>query len=92
MSHLKEIQISDTAPRKVGVITSDTRDKSCKVEIQFTVKHPKYGKYIRRRTIIQVHDEQNVAKLGDRVEIAECRPLSKTKSWVLTKVIEAAVV
>ena len=92
MSHLKDIQISDTAPRKVGVITSDTRNKSCKVEIQFTVKHPKYGKYIRRRTIIQVHDEQNVAKLGDRVEIAECRPLSKTKSWVLTKVIEVAVV
>ena len=92
MSHLKDIQISDTAPRKIGVITSNAREKSCKVEIQFTVKHPKYGKYIRRRTIIQVHDEQNVAKLGDRVEIAECRPLSKTKSWVLTKVIEAAVV
>jgi small subunit ribosomal protein S17 len=92
MSHLKEIQISDTAPRKVGVITSDARDKSCKVEIQFTVKHAKYGKYIRRRTVIQAHDEQNLAKLGDRVEIAECRPLSKTKSWVLTKVIEAAVV
>jgi small subunit ribosomal protein S17 len=92
MSHLKEIQISDTAPRKVGVITSDARDKSCKVEIQFTVKHVKYGKYIRRRTVIQAHDEQNLAKLGDRVEIAECRPLSKTKSWVLTKVIEAAVV
>ncbi|MBT4584203.1 MAG: 30S ribosomal protein S17 [Phycisphaerae bacterium] len=92
MSHLKDIQISDTAPRKVGVITSDARDKSCKVQIQFSVKHPKYGKYIRRRTVIQAHDEQNVAKLGDRVEIAECRPLSKTKSWVLTKVIEAAVV
>jgi len=92
MSHLKDIQISDTAPRKVGVITSDVRDKSCKVQIQFTVKHPKYGKYIRRRTVIQVHDEQNVAKLGDQVEIAECRPLSKTKSWVLTKVIKAAVV
>jgi len=92
MSHLKEIQISDTAPRKIGVITSDARDKSCKVEIQFTVKHPKYGKYIRRRTVIQVHDDQNVAKLGDQVEIAECRPLSKTKSWILTKVIKAAVV
>ena len=92
MSHLKDIQISDTAPRKVGVITSNAREKSCKVEIQFTVKHPKYGKYIRRRTVIQVHDEQNVAKLGDQVEIAECRPLSKTKSWVLTKVIKAAVV
>jgi small subunit ribosomal protein S17 len=92
MSHHKEIKISDTAPRKVGVITSDARDKSCKVEIQFTVKHPKYGKYIRRRTVIQAHDEQNIAKLGDRVEIAECRPISKTKSWVLTKVIEAAIV
>jgi small subunit ribosomal protein S17 len=92
MSHLKDIQISDTAPRKIGVITSNAREKSCKVEIQFTVKHPKYGKYIRRRTVIQVHDEQNVAKLGDQVEIAECRPLSKTKSWVLTKVIKAAVV
>jgi small subunit ribosomal protein S17 len=92
MSHLKDIQISDTAPRKVGVITSDVRDKCCKVQIQFTVKHPKYGKYIRRRTVIQAHDEQNVAKLGDRVEIAECRPLSKTKSWVLTKVIKAAIV
>jgi len=91
MSHLKDIQISDTAPRKVGVITSDVRDKSCKVQIQFTVKHPKYGKYIRRRTVIQAHDEQNLAKLGDRVEIAECRPLSKTKSWVLTKVIKAAI-
>ena len=92
MSHLKDIQISDTAPRKIGVITSNAREKSCKVEIQFTVKHPKYGKYIRRRTVIKVHDEQNVAKLGDQVEIAECRPLSKTKSWVLTKVIKAAVV
>ena len=92
MSHLKEIKIPENASRKTGIVKSDARDKSCKVEIQFTVKHPKYGKYIRRRTVIQAHDEQNVAKLGDRVEIAECRPLSKTKSWVLTKVIEAAVV
>ncbi|MDP6693020.1 MAG: 30S ribosomal protein S17 [Phycisphaerales bacterium] len=90
MSHLTDIQIADSAPRRVGVITSDARDKSCKVEIQFTVKHPKYGKYIRRRTQIHAHDEKNIAKLGDRVEIAECRPISKTKSWVLTKVIEEA--
>ena len=92
MSHLKEIIVPENASRKTGIVTSDARDKSCKVEIQFTVKHPKYGKYIRRRTVIQAHDEQNVAKLGDRVEIAECRPISKTKSWVLTKVIEAAIV
>ena len=90
MSHLKEIKIPENASRKVGVITSDSRDKSCKVEIQFSVKHPKYGKYVRRRTLIHAHDESNEAKLGDRVEIAECRPISKTKSWILTRVIKAA--
>lgn len=92
MSHLKEIVIPEKASRKVGVVTSDARDKSCKVEIQFSVKHPKYGKYIRRRTLIQAHDANNEAKFGDKVEIAECRPISKTKSWVLTRIIEAAVV
>jgi len=90
MSHLKEIKIPENASRKVGVVTSDSRDKSCKVEIQFSVKHPKYGKYVRRRTLIHAHDESNEAKLGDRVEIAECRPISKTKSWILTRVIKAA--
>ena len=90
MSHLKEIKIPENASRKVGVVTSDSRDKSCRVQIQFSVKHPKYGKYVRRRTLIHAHDESNEAKLGDRVEIAECRPISKTKSWVLTCVIKAA--
>jgi len=90
MSHLKEITIPENASRRVGVVTSDARDKSCKVEIQFSVKHPKYGKYIRRRTLIHAHDAKNEVKLGDRVEIAECRPLSKTKSWIVTRVIEAA--
>tara|TARA_X000000368_G_scaffold415640_1_gene407799 strand:+ start:471 stop:749 length:279 start_codon:yes stop_codon:yes gene_type:complete len=92
MSHLKEINIPENASRKIGVVTSDKRDKSCKVEIQFSTKHPKYGKYIRRRTLIQAHDANNEAKLGDKVEIAECRPISKTKSWVLTRVIESAAV
>ena len=91
MSHLKEIKIPENASRKVGVVTSDSRDKSCKVEIQFSVKHPKYGKYVRRRTLIHAHDESNEAKLGDREEIAECRPISKTKSWILTRVIKAAI-
>ena len=52
MSHLKEITVPENASRKVGIVTSDARDKSCKVEIQFSVKHPKYGKFIRRRTLI----------------------------------------
>ena len=90
MSHLKEINIPTNASRKVGIVTSDARDKSCKVEIPFSVKHPKYGKYIRRRTLIHAHDENNEASLGDRVEIAECRPISKTKSWVVTRIVEAA--
>jgi small subunit ribosomal protein S17 len=90
MSHLKEITIPETASRKVGIVTSGARDKSCKVEIQFSIKHPKYGKYIRRRTLIQAHDANNEVKLGDKVEIAECRPISKTKSWVVTRVVEKA--
>jgi len=90
MSHLKEINIPENASRRIGIVTSDVRDKSCKVEIQFSVKHPKYGKYIRRRSLIHAHDEKNEAKLGDSVEIAECRPISKTKSWVVTRIVESA--
>ena len=90
MSHLKEINIPENASRRIGIVTSDVRDKSCKVEIQFSVKHPKYGKYIRRRSLIHAHDENNEAKLGDSVEIAECRPISKTKSWVVTRIVESA--
>ncbi|MCH2137554.1 MAG: 30S ribosomal protein S17 [Phycisphaerales bacterium] len=80
----------DASPRKTGVVTSDKRDKSCKVEINYLVKHDKYGKYVRRRTVLHVHDEENAARLGDTVEVAECRPISKTKSWVLTRVVEKA--
>jgi small subunit ribosomal protein S17 len=88
MSHRTEIQIPENAPRKVGVVTSDKRDKTRTVEINFLAKHRKYGKYIRRRTVLHVHDEANASRAGDQVEIAECRPISKTKSWVLTRVVE----
>ena len=87
MSHLKEIQISENAPQKIGIVESDARDKSRKVTIQFSSKHPKYGKYVRKRTVLQVHDENNISHVGDRVEITECRPISKTKSWVVTRVV-----
>lgn len=89
MSHLKEINVSDNAPRRIGLVDSASRDKSCKVMINYLVRHPKYGKYVRRRTSIHVHDEQNAAKVGDRIEIAECRPISKTKSWTLIRVVES---
>ncbi len=90
MSQATEIKVSEQAPRRVGVVQSDARDKTCKVAIAFSVKHPKYGKYMRRRTVLHVHDEDNASKVGDRVEVAECRPVSKTKSWVLLRVLESA--
>ncbi len=87
MSHLKEINISDNATRKIGIVESDSRDKSRQIVIQFSSKHPKYGKYVRKRTVLHAHDEENISHKGDRVEIAECRPISKTKSWVVTRVV-----
>jgi small subunit ribosomal protein S17 len=92
MSHTKDIKVPDNSPRKVGIVESAARDKTRKVAIMYSVKHPKYGKYMRKRTVLHVHDEGNVAKKGDRVEIAECRPISKTKSWVLLRVLETGVV
>ena len=58
--------------------------------IAYAGKHAKYGKTMRKRTVLQVHDEKNESHLGDRVEVAECRPISKTKSWVLVRVVERA--
>ena len=77
---------------QLGTVTSDKRDKTRAVEITFSVKHPKYGKYLRKTSRFHVHDEKNESKNGDRVEIANCRPLSKTKSWRLVRVVEKAVV
>jgi small subunit ribosomal protein S17 len=92
MSHLKDIKIPERAPKKVGIVASDASDKTRKVVISFSTRHPKYGKYIRRRTVLQVHDEGNESHKGDRVEVTECRPISKTKSWVLTRIIEKALI
>src|SRR4029077_15799626 len=75
---------------EVGVVTSDKMQKTRRVEIPRLVKHPRYGKYIRRRTICHVHDEQNDSHAGDTVEIMEPRPLSKTKSWRLLRVVARA--
>ena len=76
-------------PKKqvTGVVTSDKMDKSRRVEIGRQVKHPKYGKYISRRTVCHVHDENNESQEGDTVEIIECPPKSKTKRWDLVRVV-----
>jgi small subunit ribosomal protein S17 len=73
-----------------AVVTGKSGNKSITVSIDFKVKHPKYGKYIRRRTKLAVHDEQNQSGVGDLVEIVESRPYSKTKRWRLVKVLEKA--
>ena len=75
-----------------GRVVSDKMEKSFVVAIERKVKHPLYGKFIRRTTKLHVHDENNEAKLGDLVEVHECRPISKTKSWTLVRVVEKAVI
>jgi small subunit ribosomal protein S17 len=74
----------------VGVVTSDKMNKTRRVEIPRLVKHPRYSKYIKRRTICKVHDEKNESRAGDTVEIMESRPLSKTKNWRLIRVVTKA--
>lgn len=75
-----------------GVVVSKSGDKSVKVEMTRRVKHAVYGKYINRRTKLGVHDAQNEAGVGDIVDIVECRPMSKSKSWRLVNVVKKAVV
>ncbi len=84
--------MQDRKPKTLaGVVISNSGDKSIKVAIDFKVRHPRYGKYIKRRSKLAVHDEHNQAGPGDVIEVAECRPYSKTKSWRLVRVIEKAV-
>ncbi|MEW6267105.1 MAG: 30S ribosomal protein S17 [Thermodesulfobacteriota bacterium] len=72
----------------VGMVVSDKMDKTIVVVVNRLVQHPKYKKYIRRRAKFKAHDEKNVARMGDMVEIAQSRPLSRTKRWRLTRVLE----
>ena len=75
---------------ETGVVTSDKMNKTRRVEIPRLVKHVRYGKYIKRRTICHVHDENNESRMGDTVEIMESRPLSKTKHWRFVRVVTKA--
>jgi small subunit ribosomal protein S17 len=77
-------------PTRIGVVASAGRDKTIKVTLSYQVKHPKYGKYLRRRTALHAHDEHNEAGRGDLVEVEECRPVSKTKHWRLIRIVEKA--
>ena len=76
--------MEQTNPRILtGVVTSNKADKTITVKIERKVKHPLYGKVIKRATKVHAHDENNTATVGDIVSVKECRPLSKTKTWVL---------
>jgi small subunit ribosomal protein S17 len=71
-----------------GTVISNKMDKTVTVMIERRVKHPVYGKYIRRSTKLHVHDEENTCQEGDKVTVEQCRPLSKSKSWRLVDVVE----
>jgi len=74
----------------VGRVVSDKMDKTVSVAVERLIKHPIYGKYIRRTSKILAHDASNECKPGDRVTISECKPVSKNKSWAVVDVVERA--
>lgn len=76
---------------KIGLVDSDKRAKTRRVVIENLSTHAKYGKIIRGRTILHVHDEQNASQYGDLVEVAPCPPVSKTKRWALVKIVQKGV-
>jgi len=77
---------------RIGTVASDKGDKTIRVRFDYTVKHPKYGKYYERSTTLHAHDENNEARVGDKVEVMACRRLSKTKCWRLVRVVRRASV
>jgi small subunit ribosomal protein S17 len=87
-----ETETEDRGARRVvtGLVTRDKMDKTRRVEIRRLVRHKRYGKFIKAKTICYVHDEANDSKIGDTVEIMETRPLSKTKNWRLLRIVRKA--
>ncbi len=75
---------------KIGIVISDKMDKSIVVTVERRVKHPKYGKFVKKTSTFMAHDEANDSHIGDKVRIAETRPLSKNKCWRLVEIIERA--
>ena len=83
-------EVGKTARLLEGMVVSDKMNKSCVVVVERKIRHPLYKKYIRRSTRMHVHDENNECRQGDLVEIEACRPISKTKTWRLHKVVTRA--
>ena len=75
----------------IGFVSSKMGDKSVKVTVPYKTPHPLYHKVINRKTVLHVHDEKNEAKVGDKIEVMESRPISRLKRWRVIRVVEAAV-
>ena len=90
MTNTNRAQTRATRKTRVGLVVSDKMQKTVVVEIERRVPHPVYGKMVTRTKRVKAHDEENNAKTGDTVRIAETRPLSKTKHWKLVQIVEAA--
>ena len=91
MSAAEATEKTKVQRKVVGRVVSDKMDKTVAVAIERLVKHPTYGKYIRRTTKVLAHDENNECKTGDTVSIAEGKPVSKRKSWQVVEIVERAV-
>jgi len=78
-------------PRLIGIVTSDKVDKTRKVVFEYLSRHAKYNKYVKRQTVLHVHDEKNESHLGDRVEVMACRPVSRTKTYRLLRIVRHEV-
>ena len=94
MTDIQEaVQPADAAARMLtGKVVSNKMDKTISVEIERLIKHPTYGKYVRRTTRLLAHDEGNECQEGDTVSIRQCRPLSRRKAWTLVRVVGRAPV
>ena len=90
MTEQASTQSRQLTGKRIGIVVSDKRDKTCTVAVDYQQKHRKYGKYLHRQAKFHVHDPENLGGEGDRVEIVGCRPISKTKTWRLVKVVEKA--
>ena len=91
MTEVKEVtEARNQRKIRIGVVSSDMRDKTLAVDVERLVRHPLFGRVMKRKARLVAHDENNEAKIGDLVEVMETRPLSKTKRWRLTRIIEKA--
>ncbi len=91
MASVTKVQVAEKSARTLtGTVVSNKMNKTISVSVERLVKHPTYGKYVRRTTKLLAHDENNECRAGDTVAIAECRPLSRHKAWRLVRVIARA--